>query len=264
MEFKKFYQSLKFYFCFLSGLLVSLTLIISYLYGLINISEIRSSNGLTQIWKLDSRINGLIIFDREGYTINFLFYFTTQINILISCALFYLAFYQNEFNNKFYLTRKVYTGICVYAFLMLFIFWTFLIPDKIKLSAWEIVKQIVIHLIGPVCLIFATLYWFKSYEFVRHKIFFKKDLWKIYIYPIIYLILTLIRGEFRYLANKPLQTQYPYFFLHIHSKRPIKEIELAGWEWLLIIVTIIIILLPIFSHLLNFLLNKINHKSKVK
>ncbi|WP_286642340.1 hypothetical protein [Spiroplasma ixodetis] len=79
------------------------------------------------------------------------------------------------------------------------------------------------------------------------KEFWKKRMWMYYIYPVIWAVIMLIRGEFRWQAGKVWA--YQYFFLNIHKS----FYGIPGAIWLLITALLIILIIFSISTLFNLI-----------
>ncbi|AHI53652.1 hypothetical protein SSABA_v1c02400 [Spiroplasma sabaudiense Ar-1343] len=260
-------KKFKVIYCLFWAAIPLIVILVQYFTDLIFIREIKIEKTGVQLWLLGFDSNGRALFDYEGYSINFFSFFTIQTNIFVIIWFLCAPFFESSWKRPKILRRDFTIIIASMISITFFIFWLFLFPINLPLSPIIWINSIILHFCSPVAMLLYLFIWYDPRLVRTTKKFLAADLWKIYIYPFIYLAYSLIRGEFLFLANKHPSIQYPYFFLNIHSPQPLKEIAISGVGWLFIVGSIIFIILSSTAILYNYLLNLrvINcKKSKLK
>ncbi|AGR42173.1 Pr6Pr family membrane protein [Spiroplasma diminutum] len=267
------------------ALLISAFVLESLIKGIINIDHsFYEYNGEKyQKWAIYSPIISsldqgieIIGYDYEGYIINFFSYFTIQSNILVVIWFIIGFFNHNKEGQMKVLTKAFSLSIITYITVTALIFNGLLLPqllasplgDGLKPIWW--IEQMVLHTIGPILTVIYFLFFMKQNITFNFKEFIVHDFWKMLIYPLIYLVVSLTRGELIYkslgsdalLASK--KGAYPYFFLEIHNKKALSS-ELgetfinSGITWMFIaIITILGIIIGLGS-LYLFIASKTNN-----
>ncbi|WP_316826503.1 Pr6Pr family membrane protein [Pedobacter miscanthi] len=130
----------------------------------------------------------------------FLSYFTVSTNIIVAICFTALSFAKKSDNGSFFTKSGTLTAITVYIVVVGLIYNTML-RGLMLLNGWPRVADELLHVVSPIIfLIFWIFYVDKSH--LRYKSALK---WL--IYPLIYVIFTVIRG---YFINR-----YPYPFIDV-------------------------------------------------
>lgn len=235
----------RFYYRILFGLLILGMLFYTLFNGLINgitVPDDEKENAKNWEWFTQ---------DKGDYTLNFFTFFTTQTNILVGSWLFFSALLEN--NEKMKVKKlwnyHVVLGITIYISITGIIFNTLLLPTVIKNTSvifWLTTGTA--HMLCPIVMIVYFILMPKNNrkilpmkQFIRHKLGFY------YIYPICWVVIMLIRGEFRYQAGKAYA--YQYFFLNTHKT----TFGMSGAIWLVIATIFILSIIFVLSYLYNWL-----------
>ncbi|AUF83847.1 hypothetical protein CXP39_03590 [Mesoplasma syrphidae] len=202
-------------------------------------------------------------YDRAGFIVNYFSFFTIQTNIMIAVWFFVLALFNSKVGKIKLISPTYSIAIATYISVTMLIYNTMLLPIHVPKDGLDWFRQLSLHLIAPLVMICYTLFELKPDGVIPVKEFAKKYLWKLYIYPIAYLIVSLIRGEIRRAGGWPRFTSYPYFFLEIHEKEAIKGVPIHGAVWLLIAAIFIIVIIAGLSLGFTKILNNRVSKAKV-
>ncbi|ALD66458.1 Pr6Pr family membrane protein [Spiroplasma cantharicola] len=207
-------------------------------------------------------------YDYQGYIINYFSFFTIQSNILVAIWFLVSFFNHNREGQVKFLSRTITLCVVTYITITGLIFNGMLLPqvlltenDLVLTPIWWI-DQMVLHTVVPIATIAYYLFLMKQELNFSFKEFIKKDFLVMCIYPIIYLIFSLIRGELIYrsvgsnalLASK--KGAYPYFFLEIHNNQ---VSGLSGIVWMFIAIIAIISIIIGLGSLYLFIASKINN-----
>ncbi len=207
-------------------------------------------------------------YDYQGYIINYFSFFTIQSNILVAIWFMVSFFNHNKESETKFISRSISLCVVTYITITGLIFNGMLLPqvlltenDLILTPFWW-VEQMVLHTIVPIATIVYYLLLMKQKLNFNFKEFIKKDFTVMCIYPIIYLICSLVRGELIYrsvgsdaiLASK--KGAYPYFFLEIHNKQ---VSGLSGIAWMFIAIIAILTIIIGLGSLYLFVASKINN-----
>lgn len=201
----------------------------------------------------------------------FISFFTQQSNIIASLYLFfcfYFHFANHKFDNRSFLIQLFIT---CYISVTSIVFTIGLLPSIIRdsftydLKGW--IFTIFLHYINPLIMLI-YYFWMSGTFYYKIKIFTKKSLYKIYIYPIFYFIYAMIRGEIRHndwrihslydkvsLSNFDLE--YPYWFLNFHHHE-------YGIQLVVLAFLCVFSLLTSIAYLLIVINNFIFHKRQYK
>lgn len=260
LTFKDYLKDWRFYFKLFFGLFFLAVLLYHWLNPIIN------GIYLTDEQKAEARNWEWFIQDKGDYTLNFLSYFTIQTNIMVALWLILSALFHDQegkqtskwFNN--YMALAVTTYITI----TFVVFNTMLLPrllNRVGFFFWF--TLIIEHILVPIVMIVYYLFFMKKEKttVLATKAYLNKYLIVYYFYPLFWLIIMLIRGEFRYHAGKAIP--YQYFFINVHSA----TYGLPGWLWLIIAMFIVGILIFGISTLFNLVAYKSQGqqtKAKVK
>jgi len=159
--------------------------------------------------------------------ISYFFYFTIQSNFLILIWFIFVIFFpKQEGKQKYFFISPIVTlFLTIYIFDTMSVFLTVLLPsDYLRLSAVGWVKTMIFHVISPLLFIIYVLcfYKFEHYNIestwlIDTKLFCKRKLWKVYIFPIFYLLINAVRSIIRldyysfFPHNKTILINNPYW-----------------------------------------------------
>ncbi|AUM62703.1 Pr6Pr family membrane protein [Spiroplasma monobiae] len=224
------------------SLLITIFLLEMLIKGMVNISEdIKNSDGTTSpsIWTIYGNTIGedgkveILGYDYFGYVINFFSFFTIQSNILIAVWMF-VGFLNHNKEGQIKLLQKAFSlSVVTYITVTALIFNGMLLPQVLatgkEFGALWWVEQMVVHTFGPIAAVVYFLLFMKQELEFNFKKFISRDFLFLAIYPVIYLIGSLLKGEMIYrayggdsvLARK--HQAYPYFFLEIHNKQALSD-----------------------------------------
>lgn len=251
--FESYLKDWKFYFKLIFGLFLIGVLTYTWLQPLITgitIPDSEKENAANWEW---------FIQDKGDYTLNFFSYFTIQTNIFVALWFLLSAIYHGEEGKKNSKWFGPYMALGVTTLITItgLIYNTMLLPtqtDRTGFYFWF--TSVVEHMVAPIVMIVYFLVFMKKEKgsVLGTKAFLKDKMIMFYIYPIVWLVVMLIRGEFRYQAGKVFA--YQYFFINVHQK----SYGLAGWAWLIIALAIIFLIILGFSSLYNWILYKQQNK----
>lgn len=209
--------------------------------------------------------------DYQGFTIRYLSFFTIQSNIMVLIWFFVSALKHSSdkktWKKSIILSREATISITIYIIITGVVYNSVILPASLmsgkifNAHAWF--QQMMLHLIIPL-LMFLYVFLFNDRTFVAKSFrnFAKKDMLYAMIYPIIYLIYSLLRGEmiFRaYNSNWDLakpHRPYPYFFLEVHNPTPLKGLPISGPVLLILTIPVIIGFIIGLGALLNWKISK--------
>lgn len=281
---KKKLKNWKFWFKFFFAWFIFSILIYCYIDGIRNIELIKEADK-TKTWVTIT--NGKTIIDYAGYTDWTISFFTFQSNLLIAIWFLFGAIYHNQKNKIWILKPYTSIALTVYITLTCLVANLYLLPlglisnnitnnDNSGTISGSILKQILIQetlhfLIPLVTIVYLCLFYeFEKKELKDYQDLFTKKTISISLYPMLYSIYALLRGELLYRSNKPYSVQYPYFFFYIHQNGgknyhnpyPLKGINIDGISWFFITLVIFFIIILAFSILYLFALKKRAQKYK--
>ncbi|WP_342272918.1 Pr6Pr family membrane protein [Spiroplasma endosymbiont of Acasis viretata] len=199
----KFYFKLGFGLFFLAVLLYGL---LSPLINGITVTDQQKKDARNWMWFTE---------DKGDFILNYFSFFTIQTNVfviiwLISSAIFWEQ--EGRINSKWfgqYMTLAVTTFITITGIVFNVMLLPTLVNQLQTFYAWF--TNIVQHIVVPIIMI---IYFFimprEQGSVFTTKEFWKKRMWMYYIYPVIWAVIMLIRGEFRWQAGKVWA--YQYFF----------------------------------------------------
>ncbi|WP_027063563.1 Pr6Pr family membrane protein [Mesoplasma seiffertii] len=234
----------RFFLCMGMFILLSVIIFQDFIKTLINIESItyKAEDG-TDIKTWGYLRDGVMYYDRAGFIFYYFGFFTIQTNIMIAVWFFVMAFFNTKVGKIKLISSTCSVAIATYIAVTMLIYNLMLLPVHVPKDGYDWFRQLSLHLIAPLVMICYTLFELKTDGVISVKEFAKKYLWKLYIYPIAYLIVNLIRGEVRRAGGWPRFTSYPYFFLEIHEKEAIKGVPIPGAVWLLIAAVLIIVII---------------------
>lgn len=199
--------------------------------------------------------------DKGDYTLNFFSYFTVQTNIFVALWFVLSAIFHNQEGKKTSKWFGPYMALGVTTFITItgLIYNTMLLPtqtDQTGFYFWF--TSCVEHMVTPIVMIVYFLAFMNKEKgsVFETKVFLKQELVIFYLYPIVWLVVMLIRGEFRHQAGKAFA--YQYFFINVHEK----SYGLPGWSWLIIAFVIIFLIILGFTTLYNWVIYKQQGKIK--
>jgi hypothetical protein len=134
-----------------------------------------------------------------GSAINFFSFFTIQCNLLIAISLSFAALSPQSKAGKFFSSLSVQSAIAIYIFIVCLVY-NFILRGLFVLTGWHWFVDNMLHVVIPVLYIFYWLY-FRT----NGKLNWKDGIYWT-IYPLVYLVYSLIRGS--------IVQWYPYPFLH--------------------------------------------------
>lgn len=255
--FRTYLTDWKFYFKLIFGLFLTATLLYTWLDPLINgitVPDAEKTEAPNWIWFTQ---------DKGDYTLNFLSYFTIQTNIFVALWFVLSAVFHNQEGKKSSKWFGPYMALGVTAFITItgLIYTTMLLPtqtDRTGFYFWY--TNVVEHMIAPIVMVVYFLVFMNKEKgsVLETKLFLKEKLWMFYLYPIIWLVVMLLRGEFRHQAGKAYA--YQYFFINVHKD----SYGLPGWAWLIIALAIIALIIIGFTSLYNWVIYKQQGKTKNK
>lgn len=253
--FKSYLIDWKFYFKLFFGLFLTATLLYTWLDSLINgitLTDAEKASAPNWEWYIQ---------DKGDYTLNFLSYFTIQTNIFVALWFVLSAIFHNKEGKKSSKWFGPYVALGVTTFITItgVIYNTMLLPTQLGRTGFHFwYTTVVEHMVSPIVMIVYFLAFMNKEKgsVLETKGFLKEKLWLFYLYPIIWLVVMLIRGEFRYQAGKAYA--YQYFFINVHET----SYGLPGWAWLIIAFVIIVLIIVGFTSLYNSLIYKQQGKTK--
>jgi len=229
------------------------TLLVS---GLVNIHREFDLEGINLRWEIYDR-EGNRFWDYDSSTLMYFSYFTTQTNILVMIW-FFIAVMKPHQEGKGRLLS--YTGtllIATYISITSIVWLTILLPgmivSKIQRPSYEWPASVLLHLIVPVMFVLYFTLWMNQTKKLATKRWVKLS-WVIILYPVIYGVLMLIRGETRLASGYSSITSYPYFFLEIHET----FMDVPGYAWFFIALTVVLAVAFGFSTLYAWAIEKRN------
>ncbi|WP_162649416.1 hypothetical protein [Spiroplasma sp. TIUS-1] len=266
----------KFWFQLSIAILILVALLTDYMDGMINIAtKFTDPDSGLNMWQISNgNLNG---YDYAGFTIFYFTFFTSQSNIFVIlwCLISVIKWNKKSITDNDLLTYAIATYITI----TMLIFQTMLFPlsfiknseGEMAISSWRFINwftQESLHLIGPLMFIIFVLIVRQKSSTIDTKTLVTKKIWVSFTYPLIWGIGELIRGEFYYQSNRPVGTQYHYFFMNIHlnggeSGYPIPGLSIPGILWFIIAILFILAIALGFFVLYNFIVNKRTQKQNV-
>lgn len=134
-----------------------------------------------------------------GSAVNYFSYFTIQNNLLVAISTTCIALCANTGVGKFFNKQEVLSGIALYIFVVALVYNTVL-RGLVPLDNWGLLADTLLHVINPV--LFIILWWLKR----KHKVLNYKLAVIWLVYPLAYLVYTLVRGS--------MVNWYPYPFIN--------------------------------------------------
>lgn len=258
-DLKVYLRDWKFYFKLIFGLFFAAVLLYHWLNPLIN------GINVTDEQKADARNWEWFTQDKGDYTLNFVSFFTIQTNIMVVLWLIFSAIYhkqEGKTNSKWFGTYMA-LGITTFITITFIVFNTMLLPTPAVLNQTTFFfwfTNVIEHMVVPIIMIVYFVFFMNKEKgsVLSNKMYWQKHLLIYYSYPIIWLFIMLVRGEFRYQAGKVWA--YQYFFINIHKT----SFGLAGWIWLIIAAVFIILIIFGISTLFNSVAYKQQIQSKSK
>ncbi|PPE05183.1 Pr6Pr family membrane protein [Williamsoniiplasma lucivorax] len=170
------------------------------------------------------------------FTIHTFSFFTTLSNLAVGLWFLLAAFYPQNEGKKHYLSYGSTLAVVTYITITLVIYNGILLPKAISIKKnMEAIVWIVstfLHLVAPIVFIVYICYCFELDARYQDENIMKKQWPKLILILLIYAIYIMLRGEMRYRSGKPVNTQYPYFFLAVHER----------WGWAMFIGSSIVVL----------------------
>lgn len=200
------------------------------------------------------------------YTMNQFSYFTTLSNIGVAIWFLIAAFKPQNEGKIGYLSNSSTIMIVTFITITALVWNSMLLPFELgyKLNSHtlgnSLIRGFLLHLVYPLAMIFYVMFIFVPENMFTAKIYLKNEVWKQIVFLTIYTFIVLVRGELRYQGNKPIDNQYPYFFLQIHNP---KVFHLPGLVWFAIVGIVIILSIIGFSALYTTRLSKKENKLKI-
>lgn len=243
---KNYFKEWKFYFKLGFGLFFLAVL----LYGLL--SPLINGITVSEQQKTDARNWQWFTQDKGDYILNYFSFFTIQTNIFVSLWLIFAAiFYEQEGKiNSRWFGQYMALAITTYITITGLVFNVMLLPTIINqlTTFYQWFTNVVQHMVVPIVMIIYFFMMARDHNSVLPtKQFWKKRMGYYYIYPIVWVIVMEIRGEFRWQAGKVWA--YQYFFLNFHKS----FYGLAGGIWFLIATVFIILIIFGISTLFNWI-----------
>ncbi len=201
---------------------------------------------------------------------NWVCYFTTESNLFILIS-FIALWLRSDLENKkgTICSYNVTLAFCSYITITFLVYNLVLLPSKLPSNGLSWFETIVLHMIAPLLYIFYFIVLFdikatdvndsKNIAKISYKKFLIKDLYKFYIYPILWFIFVELRGLTRHFSRVDSKTgsgAYLYFFLDPFN-------ELTFLIIIFFVVFVVNALLSIFYVCItNAKINKLNKKNK--
>lgn len=241
------FKDWRFYFKLGFGLLFTITLLYGWLSPIINgitVSDSQKKDAINWSW---------FVQDKGDFSLNYLSFFTIQTNILVALWFVFGTIFHNREgkSDSRWFGHCMTLGITTFITITGIIFNTMLLPAMYKdihgFYGWF--TNVIEHMVCPLVAIIYFVFFMNRNKtaILATKPFWKKYLWRYYVYPIIWAIIMLIRGEFRYNAGKAWD--YQYFFLNVHKT----SFGIPGVIWLLIVIVFISIIIFAVSTLFNII-----------
>ncbi len=167
----------------------------------------------------------------------FLSYFTVLTNILCGICLTSIVLFHGKSLGKFFSKSSTITAITIYI-LVVGLIYNVALRGLVQLKGWRIVADELLHVINP--LLFLGLWVF----FVEKSALKYQQTFNWLIYPLCYVVMTIIRGS--------VINEYPYPFINV--------VEL-GYPKALLNTFIIMIVFWLLSMLFVFIAKRLNHKN---
>lgn len=268
----------KFWFQLAIAILIFAAILTDYIDRMVNISDLvgDNKNSIWEVNSFDKDGKALVGYDYAGFTFYYFTYFTTQSNIFVAvwCLISVIRFNKKSITDNDLLTYAVATYITI----TMIIYQTMLFPTSFGknadgvmiLSLWGFenwFSQEILHLIAPIMFIVFVVRFRESHSLISTKTLLTKKIWVSFTYPLVWGIGELIRGEFYYRSNRPVGTQYHYFFMNVHQNGgdngyPVESLAMPGVVWFLIAILFILAISIGFFTLYNFVINKRESKQK--
>ncbi len=239
----------KLLFAVLIGYGIFAALIESYVHGI----PITVKN---PTWSEEATKN--FINDKGDYTFNYFNYFTIQTNLLVFALLLGAGLFPKYEGKNKWLGYNMTLAITIYISITFLIFNLMLLPVE-QPQTWRAwLYSTIQHVICPIVMIVYFLFFMERENNIKTtKVYWRQDLWKFYFYPIVWTIVNMIRGEFRWQARKAFP--YQYFFLNVHKSLA----GIPGVVWFIIAVIAIAGLVFWLGTLYNFCSYKFVNKKKI-
>ena len=201
-------------------------------------------------------------------------YFTTESNYLV-LIYFIVNLFGKVKNNHTKIKFEWGLALVVYITITMFIYWSGLAlnffnptnPNDEQIST-NLAKLILVyrwfatttlHVVVPIfmiCFYLVNICGKETYSLKTHHHFW---LWILELYPLLYVVFAMIRGEIRVLLHQPSNTWYPYeFFNYRHFTSGLDVAILCGFIFL--ILGMCMILQYFYLWINNFLFKKRHHK----
>ncbi|WP_381414951.1 hypothetical protein NPX79_02935 [Spiroplasma endosymbiont of Anurida maritima] len=277
---EKFNLDLRFLVKLFGFLIPFIATVMLYINGLLDLKNIKELgpdtvggwNTTPETWNAYSR-------DLGDFSFNFFSYFTIITNMFVMFwFLISMIGWKNEglcnHNKKCYaiscriLGFNSTTFVTTYITITMIIYMLMLLPLEPPVGAINWAGSMMHHLVTPIIMIIYYVCFYikpkflasKNIEVKSTKEFFKKDIFLVIIFPILWGVIMMVRGEFRHYSQKPFQ--YQYFFMYIRRSGADMPANLPGWAWFIIafsaVVAIIVAGTAVYITLTNKGLKKYN------
>jgi len=192
--------------------------------------------------------------DYEGKILMYFSYFTNQTNWLVSVwFLWALIFPKKEGHGKllsFTGSILVATYISITGIIWIGVLFPASLVNGNYRPWYDWISSVVLHIVVPVMFVlYVTLWMNKIYTIGALK--WLKRSWITIIYPAVYGIIMLIRGEIRLVSGYSSSSSYPYFFLEIHAT----SFGMSGVAWFFIAIILIAGIAIGFSTIYAWIIN---------
>ncbi|WP_146637321.1 Pr6Pr family membrane protein [Spiroplasma clarkii] len=174
-----------------------------------------------QLYSPKHNLTGVPYYQRLN--INYAF-FTTQSNYLVVAYLFCVVFLKQSYNKK--PPFGIELAITVYITVTMLVFWFGLLASRDEMSAYNAINWIstvMLHAIIP-CLMIVQFILSSGDYYHGMRTHARFGMIGISMYPLFYLIYSVIRGEFRF------QEYGPSFFSKVYSYNSVTNTFIADWN----------------------------------
>ncbi len=199
--------------------------------------------------------------------LNNFMYFTIESNLFVLIWLLYAAFNPNkEGKNKNILSPYISIFICIYITITGLVYNSLLLPKSQPTNIMGWISTLIEHMLTPILFIIYFIFFYNIYEseIVSYKKFSKEHLYKMYIYPIFWIIIVELRAFFRLHSGVPSKEKsaFLYFFLNFTNEKNSFGIE--NWIFLILIVFVLLILGTLLAYFYLFIFKKRQRKLRIK
>jgi len=239
----------KYWYKLFAFILATTFLLFSLIMGFIEIgSDLGPAPDHLPKWNLE---NG---WDYESKLLMYFSYFTNQTNWLVAFWLLWaLIFPKKEGQGKllsFTGSILVATYISITGIIWLGVLFPASLVSGNARPWYDWMSSVVLHVIIPVMFVLYVTLWMKK-VFAIGPLKWLKRSWITMIYPAIYGVIMLIRGEIRLASGHSSASSYPYFFLEIHAT----SFGISGVAWFFIAIFLIMGIAIGFSTVYAWVIN---------